>query len=90
MWLDQIQRGCRLGGVDRLTWTNFRPGDELQGVLSGLGLWLRQAVVALGLDELQDGGRCAGEELDDLGLEQVLKDPGLRPVARTRTKTGLT
>ena len=25
-----------------------------------------------------------------LGLEQVLKDPGLRPVARTRTKTGLT
>ena len=29
-------------------------------------------------------------ELDDLGLEQVLKDPGLRPVAQTRTKTGLT
>ena len=25
-----------------------------------------------------------------LGLEQVLKDPGLRPVAQTRTKTGLT
>ena len=25
-----------------------------------------------------------------LWLEQVWKDPGLRPVARTRTKTGLT
>lgn len=27
---------------------------------------------------------------DVLGLEQVLKDPGLRPVTRTRKKTGLT
>ena len=55
--LDQGQRGCRLVGVGRLTWKTYRPGDELQGVLSGLGLWMMQAVVSLGLDELQDGGR---------------------------------
>ena len=48
--LNQGQRGCRLGEVDRLTWKRYRPGDELQGVLSGLGLWVMQAVVSLGLE----------------------------------------
>ena len=42
-------------------------------------------LVPCGRLEQSDAG-----ELDDLGLEQVLKDPGLRPVAQTRTKTGLT
>ena len=50
MWLEEFQMRCPLGGVGRLTWTNFRPGDELQGVLSGLGLWMMQAVVSLGLE----------------------------------------
>ena len=39
-----------MGEVDRLTWKRYRPGDELQGVLSGLGLWMMQAVVSLGLE----------------------------------------
>ena len=49
-----------------------------------------QAVVSLGLDEVKVWWRGDVGALDDLGLEQVLKDPGLRPVAQTRTKTGLT
>lgn len=44
-----------MGEVDRLTWKRYRPGDELQGVLSGLGLWMMQAVVSLGLDEVKVG-----------------------------------
>ena len=47
--------------------------------------WNRIGLVPCGRLEQSDAG-----ELDDLGLEQVLKDPGLRPVAQTRTKTGLT
>ena len=46
--------------------------------------------VGLGLDEMKARGRSDGEELDDLGLDLMWKDPGLRPVARTRTKTGMT
>ena len=37
------------------SWKRYRPGDELQVVRSGLGLFLMQAGVALGLDEGQEG-----------------------------------
>ena len=47
--------------------------------------WNRIGLVPCGRLEQSNAG-----ELDDLGLEQVLKDRGLRPVAQTRTKTGLT
>ena len=46
--------------------------------------WNRIGLVPCGSLEQSDAG-----ELDELGLEQVLRDPGLRPVAQTRTKTGL-
>ena len=49
------------------------------------------SVTGTGLDWCPAGGwrRVAGE-LYDLGLDLMWKDPGLRPVAQTRTKTGLT
>lgn len=47
--------------------------------------WNRIGLVLCGRLEKSDAG-----ELDDLGLDLMWKDAGLRPVARTRTKTGLT
>ena len=57
-------------------WNNCSPGGELQGVRSGLGLFLMQAGVSLGLYEVKVWGRCAMSGEMRTGLCGCVGRPG--------------